>query len=66
MDLLNKWTDLATVTTRSIDDGEPPDLDKVWNDPYAQVRLDLYGMRSKYVENFLYRSLTFHCFCDPN
>ena len=35
---LAQWDDLETVASAAIDDGEPPNLNKVWDDTFFQVK----------------------------
>ena len=38
---LAQWDDLETVASAAIDDGEPPNLNKVWDDTFFQVRTEV-------------------------
>ena len=35
---LAQWDDLETIASAAIDDGEPPNLNKVWDDTFFQVK----------------------------
>ena len=38
---LAQWDDLETVASAAIDDGEPPNLNKVWDDTFFQVKTEV-------------------------